>query len=137
MLIIPFIHKITNEKDMNIHNIRILTIGGKYLWEEQAKEQAKSKAIIKEIHSILKTNDIYSNNIRYNPEYNMYLCEVDINKTDINDIYKWSEIDIDTDTFCWRDYIHFIGKNNDYWLYPPKNEKLGDISIRYILEKVI
>lgn len=135
MLIIPFIHKITNEKDMNIHNIRILTIGGKYLWEEQAK--AKSKAIIKEIHAILKTNDIYSNNIRYNPEYNMYLCEVDINKTDINDIYKWSEIDIDTDTFCWRDYIHFIGKNNDYWLYPPKNEKLGDISIRYILEKVI
>jgi len=119
-MIIPFIHKVTCEKDMNIHNIRILTIGGKKLWEECG-----------DIEEILNINNIYGNIKTID---DIYLCEVDIEKTDIHDIYKWSEIDInDTETFCWRDYVYFIGKNKEYWL-SPQNEKLGDLAIDKILE---
>ena len=40
-----------NEKNMNVHNIRVLTIGGKYIWEESG-----------DINCILSSNDIYHKN---------------------------------------------------------------------------
>ena len=98
MLIVPFIHKITDET-IYVHNIRILTIGGTNLWEEPDSIP---------INEILSSNGIYSKNIKKID--NIYLCEVDTEKTDINDIYKWSEININDMTFCWKDYIYFIGK---------------------------
>lgn len=123
MLIIPFIHRIVNEKNMNVHNIRILTIGGRYLWEETG-----------DINDILNQNGIYCNNIQSD---NIYLCEVDTEKTNVNDIYKWSEIDInDTETFCWKDYIYFVGKNNECWLNIPKSEKLGNTNVNTILQLI-
>ena len=116
MIIIPFIHKITNEKDMNIHSIRVLTVGGKDLWEE-------SKGSVKKI---LESNAIYSKKTK--KKDNVYLCEVDTVKTDIHDIYKWSELDInDNETFCWRDYIFLRGKNNECWLQHPKSEIIPKI----------
>jgi len=122
MIIIPFIHKVTCEKDMNIHNIRILTIGGKKVWEEYGN-----------IEEILNLNKIYGN-IEIIDD--IYLCEVNIEKTDIHDIYKWSEIDInDTETFCWRDYVYFIGKNKEFWL-SPQHEKVGDLRIDKLLELI-
>lgn len=122
MIIIPFIHKVTYEKNMNIHNIRILTIGGKKVWEECGN-----------IEEILNLNNIYGNIETID---DIYLCKVDIEKTDIHDIYKWSEIDInDTETFCWRDYVYFIGKNKEYWL-SPQYEKIGDLRIDKLLELI-
>jgi hypothetical protein len=117
MIIIPFIHKVTNEKDMNVHSIRVLTVGGKDLWEE-------SKGSVKKI---LESNGIYSKKTK---KYdNVYLCEVDTVKTDINDIYKWNELDInDNETFCWRDYVFLKGKNNECWLQYPKNEMILKIT---------
>ena len=41
-------------------------------------------------------------------------CEIDIN---------------DTKTFCWKDYIYIIGKDNECWLNYPKSEKIGNIDI--------
>lgn len=113
MIIVPFIHKVTNQKDMNVHSIRILTVGGKDLWEE-------SKGSVK---NLLQSNGIYSKKTK--KKDNIYLCEVDTIKTDINDIYKWSELDInDRETFCWRDYIFLKGINNECWLQYPKNEMI-------------
>ena len=124
MLIIPFIHKITDET-IYVHNIRILTIGGTNLWEEPDSTS---------INEILSSNGIYSKNIKKID--NIYLCEVDTEKTDINDIYKWNEIDINDDTFCWRDYVHFIGKNKECWLHLPKDEKIGNIHIHTLFERI-
>lgn len=125
MLIIPFIHKIINHNNINVHNIRLLTIGGKYLWEESDNS---------DVDIILKDNNIYCTDITQNN--NMYLCKINVEKTDINDIYKWSEININDMTFCWKDYIYFIGKNNEDWLNIPKNEKIGDIYINNLLELI-
>lgn len=117
MIIIPFIHKVTNEKDMNVHSIRVLTVGGKELWEE-------SKGSVKKI---LESNGIYSKKTKKSD--NVYLCEVDTVKTDIHDIYKWNELDInDNETFCWRDYVFLKGKNNECWLQYPKNEMILKIT---------
>lgn len=124
MLIIPFIHKITDET-IYIHNIRILTIGGRHLWEESDTVS---------IHETLRSNDIHSKNIK--KVDNIYLCEVDTDKTDINDIYKWNEIDINDNKFCWRDYIYFIGKNKECWLNLPTHEKIGNISIHKLFQLI-
>ena len=140
MIIIPFIHIITNEKNMNVHNIRILTIGGKYVWEESGwEESGREESGWKEssnVNDILNQNDIYcSNTIMFD---NVYLCEVDIKKTNINNMFKWSEIDInDSETFCWKDYIYFVGKNNDCWLHLPKCEKIDNIDINKIILHLI
>jgi hypothetical protein len=108
MLIVPYIHKVTNQNNINIHSIRILTIGGKQIWEEK-----DSLNIDKDI---LNPNDIYRKNDIIKIDKKLILCEVDMEKTNINDIYKWSEIDInDNETFCWRDYIYFIGNDNENW----------------------
>ena len=48
MLIVPFIHKIT-KMDMHVHNIRLLTIGGTHLWNENTDE----------IEKLLMENGIY------------------------------------------------------------------------------
>ena len=122
MLIIPFIHKTTIEKDMNIHNIRILTIGGKDIWDEPNSD----------IDYILHSNDIYYKNIIKNGD--LYFCEVDIEKTNIHDMYKWNEIDINDDTFCWRDYIYIVGKNREFWLNHPKDEKIGSIYVNKMIQ---
>lgn len=123
MLIIPFIHKITNDKDMSIHNIRMLTIGGKNVWEESDDS---------DINTILKENDIYCKRVTLTN--NIYVCEVDLEKTNMSDMYHWREIGINDTTFCWRDYVFFIGKNNEDWLTIPKNEKIGDIYINTLLD---
>ena len=108
---------------MNVHNIRLLTIGGKYIWEESG-----------DINDILSSNDIYHKNTILSD--NIHLCEVDIEKTNINDMYKWSDIHMNTDTFCWRDYVFFIGKKNEHWLHHPKNEKIGKIYVNDFLKLI-
>ena len=122
MIIIPFIHKLISEKDMDIHSIRMLTIGGKYLWEEESKQ----------VKDILHSNGIYGY-IKKNK--NIYLCKVN-KKTDINDMYLWKELDANDDTtFCWRDYVYFTGKNKECWLNI--SEKIGDISLDTIFKLII
>ena len=132
MLILPFIHKQTSQNNIDIHCVRILTIGGKYVWEE--------KEILDIDIDILNPNDIYrKNTIKY--DKTTFLCEIDTEKTDINDIYRWNEIDInDKETFCWRDYYYFSGPNKENWLNIPSSEKIGNININklipFILKKI-
>ena len=51
-------------------------------------------------------------------------------------IFCTSTIAINDDTFCWRDYIHFIGKNKECWLHLPKDEKIGNIHIHKLFERI-
>ena len=130
MLIVPYIHKITHEKNMDVHNIKILTISGKELWEEPNTNNIDSE--------ILNPNDIYCTNNTIKIDQNTYLCEVDIDKTNINDLYKWKEIDMnDTTTFCWKDYAYFMGKNDESWLNIPRDEYIHNISLETLILSII
>ena len=79
MLIVPFIHKVSNNNNFDVHNIRILTLGGKNLWEEKDGLNIDK--------DILNPSDIYRNKNTIIVDKKMYLCEVDMKKTNINDIY--------------------------------------------------
>jgi len=128
MIIIPFTHITKTLSNMTIHVFRILTIGGTTLWKE---------ADSLDLHQdILHPNGIYLDSvpILWN---NAYLCKVDINKTDINDFYQWTEIPKNSDLFCWKTYYTFGNKNNHCgWMEIPKQERLEPYSCHDILEGI-
>ena len=131
MFIVPFIHKITQETNFLVHSIKILTVAGKNLWEEDDSLHIDT--------DILNSNDIYRKGSPIKMmNKNLTLCEVDIQKTNINDFYKWSDISLeDTETFCWRNYIYISGDKDESWLNIPKNQKLSDIDISKLILIII
>lgn len=129
MFIIPFTHlkSTITQHQIHIHRFIILTIGGKKLWTEND--------LLDPMNDILQPNGIFLEKppIKYN---NYYLCQVDIKKTDLNEFYKWEEIDLkDEECFCWRTFYTF-GNGLDLcsWLPIPKNESLG---LDSIFQKII
>ena len=66
------------------------------------------------------------------------LCEVDNEKTNISDFYKWEELSLnDRETFCWRTYYYLIGSNDISWLETPENEKLSNYGIKDLIKAII
>ena len=123
MFIIPFIHKVCTHNDINVNVIKILTIGGKNLWEENDSLN---------IHTdILTPNEIFitGNIIKFDEK--VQLCEVDLKKTNVNDFYKWEEINVnDRDTFCWRTFIILLGNNGSNWLDTSAYDVLDGYSVK-------
>jgi hypothetical protein len=130
MLILPFTHNIVNQNNINIHVIKLLTIGGKTIWEEEDSLNIDT--------DILNSNDIYRKGNLIKMKKKLHLCEVDLNKTNMNDFYNWNEIAVnDNNTFCWRNYIQFLDNNTHSWLNIPQTEKLGNVSISEIIQTII
>jgi hypothetical protein len=130
MFIVPFTHKVVNQNLLKINVIKILTIGGASLWEEDNRLNIDT--------DILNPNGIYRNklNIKINKLVNLY--EIDTKKTIIDDFYMWEDIDMnDKETFCWRTFIYLADNNNINWLEIPDTEKLGNYLIRDLIKAII
>lgn len=123
MFIVPFIHKVTTHNDINVNVIKLLTVGGKNLWEENESLNIDS--------DILGPNDIYRIGKVIKLGKKVQLCKVDTNKTNINDFYKWEELDVnDRDTFCWRTFIILLGNNGSNWLDTSAYDVLDGYSVK-------
>jgi len=130
MLILPFIHRVistTNTLQVNI--IKVLTIGGNAIWEEDSSLDIDN--------DILNPNDIYRKQEPIKYDSNLQLCEVDTDKTNVSGMYNWNECDLnDSDTFCWRTFYYFTN-NTSCWLDSPDSEKLGNYSIKNLINVII
>jgi hypothetical protein len=130
MFIVPFIYKVTKENNVRVHTIHLLTVGGRALWEEEASLNLD--------HDILEPNDIYRKGGIKTIGKNLTLCEVDTEKTNINDFYQWKEIPLEDDaTFCWKTYFYLLGEKEDCWLSVPRQEKIGHHDVNSILQHII
>jgi hypothetical protein len=130
MIILPFIHKIINNNSVEVNVIKILTIGGHTLWEENNSLHIDN--------DILIPNDIYRNNNIIKFDKDLQLCEVDTKKTKISDFYKWEELSLnDNETFCWKTLYYFTGTDNICWLEPPVSEKIGKYKIKDLINRII
>lgn len=131
MFILPFCHNIIQQNEIHIHIIKLLTIGGKSLWEENNTQNIE--------RNILNPNDIWQKgkSIKFNKT--LYLCQVDTQKTKLDEFYNWKEIDLNTqsDIFCWREYIYLSGSNDACWLEIPDDEKLDSFFLKDIIRKII
>ena len=130
MLILPFIHNVINQNSIQIHTIKVLTIGGLKIWEED-----NSLDLDKDI---LNPNDIYRKGTTIKFDKQLQICEVNTEKTNINDFYKWDEIAIeDKETFCWRIYAYITGNSSANWLDIPASEMLGNYKVKELIAKII
>lgn len=132
MFIIPFTHTIKNEKNIKINIIKILTVAGKDLWEEESNLDIQS--------DILIPNGLYS--LNKTPTFKLkgldvYMCEIDTDKTHMSDFYNWNEIDMESDNFCWRTFYHITDLNNNIWLPVPDNEKISNFKIIDIINAIL
>lgn len=130
MFIVPFIHKVTQEHNLYIHSIRLLTIGGKTLWEENNSLNIDE--------DVLNPNDIWRKGAVIAPDKHLKLCEVDTDKTSIADFYNWNEIPFnDEETFCWRNYVYLVGLKGESWLNIPNTERFGTTSLNKVITAII
>ena len=130
MFIVPFTHSIVNNNNFEVNVIKILTIGGKQLWEEKITFHIDN--------DILNPSDIYRKGPVIKYDKNLQLCEVDIDKTNISDFYKWDEFSVeDSDTFCWKTFYYFTVNNKLSWLEVPDNEKIGKYNIGDLIKTIV
>jgi len=123
MFIVPFIHKHSIVNNIYINVFCVLTVGGNEVWKEDDSAT---------ITDILTVNGVFT----VVPPIKLgdtYFCKVDVDKTNMDDFYKWEEIQ-DNETFCWRTFYAF-GQKEDYsnWLPIPDNEYLGKYSYKNLL----
>lgn len=130
MLILPFIHNVVNQNSIQVHTIKVLTIGGRKIWEED-----NSLNIDKDI---LNPNDIYRKGMPIIFDKQLQMYEVNTEKTKIDDFYKWDEIPFeDTETFCWIVYAYISGNGSANWLDIPASEMLEKYKVKELIAKII
>lgn len=130
MFIIPYIHTVTPHNNLLVNVIKILTIGGKYLWEE-------SNGLIIET-DILESNGIHILGAPKLLRPNHYLCKVDIHKTALNEFYNWNEISLaDEETFCWKSYTYLTDSDKNMWLSIPDTVTLSGTKVSNILNAIL
>jgi hypothetical protein len=115
MIIAPFtLAKNNTENNVTIYRIRILCMGGQYPWTEDEQP----------IEDILEPNGIYTKKVTNCKLSDGSLCaltEVDTQKTDMDSMYSWFEIEpTETETLCWRTFTFGMADKN-VWLPIPMN----------------
>jgi hypothetical protein len=132
MFIIPYIRKTTVHNNIQVNVLKILTIGGRYLWEESNE--------LNLYQDILEPNGIFTIDTPYTsaslPHY--YLCEVDTRKTILTDFYKWEELSLtDEETFCWKTYTNLTDADKNVWLQIPDTTLLSNCKVSAIIDAVL
>ena len=131
MFILPYIHSQVSTSLNQVNAFKMLTVGGRTLWKEETVKN------ITQVIKILLSNDIHIVNKPVKVK-DLFLCEVDTKKTNIDDFYMWKDIVADDmETFCWRTYYTF-GKENDdrSWLPIPEEERLDVYSCQEVVEMI-
>lgn len=132
MFIIPFTHTIKIERNIKVNIIKILTIAGKDLWEETSDMDIQNDILIPNgLFSLDKTPIFKLKGL------DVYMCEIDTLKTNMNDFYNWNEINIQSEDFCWRTFYHITDLNNNIWLPIPDNEKISNFKIINIINAIL
>jgi hypothetical protein len=130
MFIVPFTHSVINNTNFEVNVIKLLTIGGKYLWEEKASLHIDN--------DILNPNDIYRKNPVVKFDKKLQLCEVDVEKTNIADFYNWNEVSLDdSEIFCWKTFYYLTGDNKVSWLDVPDSEKICMYNVKDLIKAII
>lgn len=112
MYIIPFIYKKNKLlNNLEIHTIHLISQGNQ-LWEE-----ADSTNIDVDI---IEGNDFVLLS-PYKRHGNTIYIPLNPDKTNMDDMYIWNEVEPNTDLLCWKKFS-VIYSNNKLWLPAPDRE---------------
>lgn len=133
MIIIPYMYK-RSKTNKDIVHIKILLQDGTTVWNNEVGESDD----IKEIESILETDEIYYKRIERNDNTGYYYVEVDDIRTDIAGMYNWNEVSkTGSGVLCWRDFIILLkSESSNIWLKIPEHEPYKEY-LEYIISNNI
>ncbi len=112
MYIIPFIYKKNKLlNNLEIHTIHIISQGNQ-LWEEADNTNIDV--------DIIEGNDFVLLS-PYKRHGNTIYIPLNPDKTNMDDMYIWNEVEPNTDLLCWKKFS-VIYSNNKLWLPAPDKE---------------
>lgn len=99
MYLVPYIHTKIKCGDVFLHSLQVfLADGGNSFWKTE--ESAPTLETIRKEYC--EENGIYVKKIQVAKQF--AFCEVDGQRTNLNDFYKWNE----TKQECWRMFSFFV-----------------------------
>jgi hypothetical protein len=124
MYIVPYYVTQVTKLDRQIFTVHILTEGGTRLWSEAERP----------LSDILEPNELVTTSSKQiRPD--LWLCQIDLNKTNINAMYQWHELPVTSDTHCWRQF-YYITMGSPF-MTVPDSEMLGPISVKTLLSHIL
>ena len=124
MYIVPYYVTQVTKLDKQIYTVHILTEGGTRLWSEADRPLAE----------ILEPNDLVMTRSKQIGA-DLWLCQIDPQKTNIAAMYQWHELPVVSDTHCWRQF-HYITVTSPFMTIPD-SEMLGPFSVKTILGHIL
>lgn len=134
MIIIPYIYSEYITKLHKIITITILCNGGNTLWIEPDMCENNIDT------NIMIPNELYTCSLPIITTCLGSACvfiEIDITRTNINNMFNWREVLPEPDILCWRSfkYINNI-HDNTKWLDIPDNVYIGEYNIKQLLSNI-
>jgi hypothetical protein len=112
MYIIPFIYKKNKLlNNLEIHTIHLISQGNQ-LWEEADNTNIDI--------DIIEGNDFVLLSA-YRQYGNIIFIPLNPDKTNMDDMYIWNEVEPNTELLCWKKFS-VIYSNNKLWLPAPDKE---------------
>lgn len=125
MFILPFHHTTVSTLSTHVSAFQFLIIGRSSIWKEDCTPENVSE--------ILHTNGMYlsAEPIQWKETL---LCPVDIQKTNMADFYRWEELPVSHEMFCWKT-VYILGSepNTHNGLALP-NETVGPHSYTELVD---
>lgn len=127
MFILPYFYHRRELPYLTIHEMCILTQGGKHLWSEDEKSLRLEEDILGPNGFIMESYKQYKD---------IVWCKLKDSSINMDDYYDWKEITdmSDRETFCWRRFYLFGSANSATysldWLTFPEDEMLGVYSCK-------
>ena len=95
MFILPYVSSSHILSTVVLHRIRLLTVGGTGLWQEDNALRLHE--------DILEPNDLPL--LSHHQHKDIYFCRLDPDRMNLSEYYDWEEVvPSDTTVFCWRTF---------------------------------
>jgi hypothetical protein len=124
MYIVPYYVTYVTKLDRQIFTVHILTEGGSRLWSESDRP----------LSEILEPNELVATSSKQ-IEPDLWLCQIDPQKTNIAAMYQWHELPSSSDTHCWRQFYYIT--SGSPFMTIPNAEMLFPFSVKMILGHIL
>jgi hypothetical protein len=124
MYIVPYYVTQVTKADRQIYTVHILTEGGSRLWTESDRP----------LSEILEPNSLVATSTKQIGT-DLWLCQIDPQKTDIAAMYQWHELPVSSETHCWRQFYYIM--TTSPFMTIPESEMLFPFSLKTILGHIL
>lgn len=124
MYIVPYYVTQVTRMEKTIYTVHILTEGGTRLWSETDRS----------LSEVLEPNELVATSSKQIGT-DLWICQIDPQKTNIAAMYQWHELPMTSDTHCWRQFYYIT--TDSPFLAIPDSEMLSSVSLKTLLSHIL